>query len=192
MPRTKQFDEAEILEKAKNLFWKQGFHATSIQNLVDHLGINRASIYDTFGGKNQLYEAALSAYRKEGAAYLEKQLIQFDSVKDSLQKLFFDAVQEDMEGECKGCFVVNCTTEYLPKHAHILKELLENKANFERIITTALQRGIENNEFDKNLNINEVATFLFTFFSGLRITSKIEKNPQKMKKIIDVGLAILK
>ena len=63
MARIKEFDENEVLERAKLLFWKQGFHATSIQNLVDHLGISRGSIYDTFGGKNELYEKALKVYK---------------------------------------------------------------------------------------------------------------------------------
>ncbi len=48
MPRVKLFDESEVLNKATNLFWKKGYHATSIQDLVNHLGINRGSLYDTY------------------------------------------------------------------------------------------------------------------------------------------------
>ena len=59
MPRTKNFDPAEVLEKAKNLFWEKGYYATSMQDLVDTLGINRASMYDTYGGKDQLFAKAL-------------------------------------------------------------------------------------------------------------------------------------
>ncbi|MFT4760295.1 MAG: TetR/AcrR family transcriptional repressor of nem operon [Paraglaciecola sp.] len=191
MPRTKQFDEAEALDKAKNLFWKQGFYATSVQDLVNHLGINRASIYDTFGGKNQLYEAALAVYQKEGAEYLTKQLSRFDSVKKSLHQLFLEAMQTDMEGDSKGCFLINCATDYLPHNAHILSDLLENKANFQRIVSKTLQRGKDSGEISNQLNIKEISAYLFTFFSGLRMTSKIEKNPQELKKIIEVGLAVL-
>jgi TetR/AcrR family transcriptional repressor of nem operon len=54
MPRVKLFDENEVLNKAMNLFWKQGYSATSIQDLVSHLGINRASLYDTYGDKEKL------------------------------------------------------------------------------------------------------------------------------------------
>ena len=61
MPRTKQFNEEEILKKAMELFWEKGFHATSIQDLVAHLGINRASLYDTFGGKEELFKKAFCA-----------------------------------------------------------------------------------------------------------------------------------
>ncbi|WP_460601774.1 helix-turn-helix domain-containing protein, partial [Flexivirga lutea] len=47
MPRVKSFDEKEVLAKAMCLFWKQGYSATSVQDLVSQLGINRASLYDT-------------------------------------------------------------------------------------------------------------------------------------------------
>ena len=63
MPRTKAFDEQEVLEKAMELFWKKGYYATSIQDLVNHLGINRASLYDTFGGKKKLFLHTFSHYR---------------------------------------------------------------------------------------------------------------------------------
>ncbi len=49
MPRVKLFNDQEVLTKAMNLFWKQGYSATSIKNLTSHLGMDRASLYDTFG-----------------------------------------------------------------------------------------------------------------------------------------------
>ena len=89
MARNKAFEKEIVLEKAKELFWKQGFHATSVQNLVDHLGINRASIYDTFGGKNKLYETALESYRAENLIFLKEHLAKFESVKKSLNVMNF-------------------------------------------------------------------------------------------------------
>ena len=62
MPRVKLFDEKEVLTKAMDLFWKQGYAATSIQDLVAYLGINRASMYDTFGGKEALFSMAFEQY----------------------------------------------------------------------------------------------------------------------------------
>ena len=65
MPRVKLFDQNEVLTKAMNLFWKQGYAATSVQDLVQHLGINRASLYDTFGDKDQLFKKSFELYRKQ-------------------------------------------------------------------------------------------------------------------------------
>ncbi|MEM9921565.1 MAG: helix-turn-helix domain-containing protein, partial [Bacteroidota bacterium] len=65
MPRSKNFDRQEVLQKAVELFWQKGFHATSMQDLVDHLEINRGSMYNTFGGKEQLFQEALALYKKQ-------------------------------------------------------------------------------------------------------------------------------
>src|SRR6266404_4009435 len=62
MARTKEFDSDAVLEKALGLFWERGYEATSMADLVGHLGIARASIYATFGGKRDLYLKALERY----------------------------------------------------------------------------------------------------------------------------------
>lgn len=48
MARQKAFDRAAVLEKAMAVFWLQGYEATSMQDLVESMGINRASLYATF------------------------------------------------------------------------------------------------------------------------------------------------
>lgn len=192
MPRVKQFNEAEILEKAIHLFWKQGYHATSIQNLVDHLGINRASLYHTFGGKNKLYEMALKTYRTKRLHYIQQRLAQFPSVKTGIHTLFKEAIQESLDDkERKGCFIVNCTTEYLPKNQHILNDLLENKANFQNIMITVLKRGQEQGELAENLLIKDVAAYLYTLFGGLKVMAKVQPNETELKKTIELGLRVL-
>ena len=62
MPRPKSFDVDEVLDRAVDLFWVNGFAATSMADLVNHLGINRGSLYSTFGSKQELYERALERY----------------------------------------------------------------------------------------------------------------------------------
>ena len=64
MARTKQFEVENVLDAAVGLFWKKGFHATSANDLVEHLGVSRSSLYDTFGDKRNLYIQALHQYRK--------------------------------------------------------------------------------------------------------------------------------
>lgn len=87
MPRVKQFDEQEVLKKAMDLFWKQGYNATSIQDLVDYLGINRASLYDTFGGKKELFDKALDRYIQENNKMQKEYLAQEGPVRRVLKNM---------------------------------------------------------------------------------------------------------
>src|SRR2546423_4201723 len=72
MARHKEFDRDEALQKAMEVFWSHGYEAASIQELVKQMGINRQSLYDTFGDKHALYLAALDRYREvEGGKMFE-------------------------------------------------------------------------------------------------------------------------
>ena len=64
MPRKKQFEVDEALTKAMREFWGRGYHPTSMQDLVDCMGIGRGSIYDTFGSKRGLFMRSLDHYIK--------------------------------------------------------------------------------------------------------------------------------
>lgn len=55
MGRSREFDENVVLQKAMELFWKQGYEKTSLNDLVEHMGIHRRSLYDTFGDKHTLF-----------------------------------------------------------------------------------------------------------------------------------------
>ena len=55
MARSKEFEENEVLDKAMKLFWEQGYEKTSMTDLVEHMGIHRRSLYDTFGDKHHCF-----------------------------------------------------------------------------------------------------------------------------------------
>ena len=68
MARTKEFDVDAALDRAIELFWAQGYEATSLNDLLDHMEIGRQSLYDTFGDKHALFLAALDRYRAKMVA----------------------------------------------------------------------------------------------------------------------------
>ena len=68
MARKKEFDPEIVLKRAVDLFWKKGYANTSLNDLVEHLGINRFSLYSTFGDKKTLYITALNYYIDNNSA----------------------------------------------------------------------------------------------------------------------------
>ena len=110
MPRTKEFDPEVVLEQAMELFWEQGFEATSAQDLVDHTGLNRSSLYNTFGSKHELYLRALDHYRERDTATFNRLVDQFDSARAALRHLLEEAAPAGDE-DTRGCFVASATVE---------------------------------------------------------------------------------
>jgi TetR/AcrR family transcriptional repressor of nem operon len=192
MPRVKLFDKNEVLTKAMNLFWKQGFSATSVQDLVSHLGINRASLYDTFGGKDQLYKKSFELYRKtnlEGVIhFLENQ----PNVKIGFSKLFENAIEEDvLDKDNKGCFVVNTTTELIPNDESLLIVLEKNKQDFVEVFYNYLKKGQESGQLNTKQDLKSLATLFYTIYNGIRVVSKTRPNKKESSDSINVALSLL-
>ena len=68
MPWEKQFDMDQVLKKAMRAFWDRGYECTSMQDLVDHTGVNRGNRYATYGDKHALFVAALRRYDEKRRA----------------------------------------------------------------------------------------------------------------------------
>lgn len=191
MPRTKNFDRQEVLNRAVHLFWTKGFHATSIQDLVDHLGINRASMYDTFGSKEQLFQEALALYQQQSRQPFDniEKLLGQKSVRDFMTTFFLNELKDlKKDIACKGCFVVNTTAELANQSEPIYKFVYDNMANFIQLFTKIFKIGQERGEIKKGKSSETLAKHFFTFFSGWKVTSKIEKDPQILQEIVKVEL----
>ncbi len=192
MPRTKAFKEEEVLEKAIELFWKHGYHATSIDQLVQHLGVNRASLYNTFGGKRALFEKAFQRYRQKNGQLIMAFLNTESDVKVGVRKLFERAVEESLQDkEAKGCFVVNATTELIPGDDAILPLLCENQQGFVEGLSAYLSQGQANGSLAKSKDVEAIAQFLFTLYSGLKVVSKIERDRSNLMKMVQTALQVL-
>jgi len=192
MPRVKLFDKNEVLNKATELFWKKGYHATSIQDLVNFLGINRGSLYDTFGGKKELFNQAFQIYRTNNAngitAFFDRQ----QEVKKGFRKLFEMGINDSItDKDQKGCFVVNTTTELIPGEAEMMQLIQDNKKVFEGIFYAFLLKGQQSGELPLGINIKNISSLFYTFYSGLKVVAKVETNPKDLMNSVDEILLLL-
>jgi TetR/AcrR family transcriptional repressor of nem operon len=192
MPRVKNFNEEEVLNKAMCLFWKNGFHATSMQDLVNYLGINRASIYDTYGDKKALFDKAFTHYRTIN----QKQLTTFfegqESVKSGFRQMFENGINEAIcDTERRGCFVINVTTELVPNDEEMLAVIHQNKAFIEATFYDFLQSGVQKGELSSEKDLKTLASLLHTFYNGIKIVSKTDANADELLASVDTILTLI-
>ena len=192
MPKVKLFDEGLILKKAMELFWKKGFYATSIQDLVDHLGISRSSIYDTYGGKHQLFLKAFQLYRTTFVTAFSNFLDEQADIKEGLKKVFEMAIIESVtDVDHKGCFVVNATTELIPGDKTIEGIIEKNKETVTHLFYDFLQKGQKGGVISKDKDLWAMANLYFTLYNGIKVVSKVKPNPEDLRKSIDIALSLL-
>ena len=176
MPRQKFFKQEDVLTAATNLFWKKGFHQTSIHNLVDESGINRASLYSAFHDKENLFFQCFLMYRNNVLIYINEILKSEKNTKNALRVLF-DSLYEAYEKEDgKGCLICNSYAELLPTDNPIIVKLLnDTKKNISDLILNSLKKAQLNNELKKNTDIVLMTESIYTSMVGTAILSKLEK-----------------
>ncbi len=192
MPRPKNFEKEEVLKKVMMLFWEKGYEATSIQDLVVHTGVNKQSLYDTFGDKQTLYFSALSAYRTENECNLDQLFAANVSTRMALEKLFENVIAEAVvDSNRKGCFMNNATVELSSQNEKIGRFCFDNMNSMEKTLANLIEKGQANGEVSESLDAKVIAAFLFTAINGLRAVSKITQDKLKLEEIVKTTLSVL-
>ncbi len=192
MPRVKQFDQQEVLHKAMLLFWRKGYNATSIQDLTQHLGISRGSLYDTFGDKQQLFHQVVSLYSKKSIEGLKGFLGTHQNVKEAFRHILHSVLTEDPFGpDQKGCFVVNTSTEMLPQDDILLTVINVHQEQMEKLFCELLERGVSSGEISADKNLKAIARTFYTMMTGFRVFDKAQADIEDSLAALEAVLTIL-
>jgi AcrR family transcriptional regulator len=147
MARKKQYNEAEVVEKAMHLFWKNGYETTSMQMLEKEMGINKFSIYSSFGNKHGLFLECLNLYKSKKVTAFQKLKKGTHGVED-IKHFFYDSVSSNFKSDnTKGCFITNTYNEFSEKEDEcIQKQMNSFMDNLKTIIIEKLKMDTSKNE----------------------------------------------
>ncbi|MEM7124730.1 MAG: TetR/AcrR family transcriptional regulator [Chloroflexota bacterium] len=192
MARPKEFDQEKALDKAMALFWQKGYEATSIQDLVNHLGIGRRSLYDTFKSKQALYMAALDRYSEMVKSSLAIPDAQPGSPKMAIRQSFEQIIDQVLNDPSRrGCFMVNSAIELAP-HDRLVAECVRDLTQFlEQAFYELLERAKKSGELNPALDLQETAQFLNNAVFGIRVQAKINPDRQTLTNVMNLTLSIL-
>lgn len=190
MPRVKEFDEDEVLLKAMRLFWEQGYEKTSLNDLVERLGIHRRSLYDTFGNKHQLFLKVIERYDKMLSEHFQAGIAHADNPKQALRFLF-DYMIEGYEEKPSGCLFVNMAVELAPWDSEVDVKAGESFDKIEQLLTDLIRRGQENGDFKTIRHPVELAENIHNTMLGLRVLARTSADKEKLHRIADFTMAML-
>lgn len=192
MARTKDFDEKDVLAKAVCLFWHKGYNATSMQDLVDNLGISRSSLYDTYGDKHTLYLRALDAYQQAGVQKIEKLIADAPNAKEAITRLIRLFTNEILSDEQqKGCFIVNAEIETAPHDVQVNELITKNEQVMEDAFYKVVAQGQQNGDITSKTDARALARFLMNTVKGIRVSVRSVKDQAFFDDIINTSLQVL-
>ncbi|MEQ9618509.1 MAG: TetR/AcrR family transcriptional regulator [Deltaproteobacteria bacterium] len=191
MGRPYEFDREETLSRAMDVFWEKGYKATSIDDLVNRMGIKRGSIYNTFGDKHSLFIAAVEYYGEAVTSEMIKVLESPGSPLKNIHKFFDRVVNSPQDRKIRGCLISNTVVELAPhddKVAEVVKGIL---ARIQSAFLNCLDRAVEKGELPEDTDTVVLSHFLATSTHGLIVTGKSASNPEQLKKVVNVILSTI-
>ena len=189
--RPKQFDEQEVLGRAMELFWKEGYDGASLPGLLEAMGISRQSLYDTFGNKRGLYLSAIEHYRRtqlsQALALLEREGSPVENVRSVVG--FFEALAAD--ARCRGCFVANAIVETGHKDEEIGKLLGETLELLRSAVERTLERARAAGELSPAKSPARLSRALTNAMIGLAVSGRLGLGRDELHQIQAGTLSML-
>ncbi|MFI8346973.1 TetR/AcrR family transcriptional regulator [Streptomyces sp. NPDC085596] len=193
MARTKEFDPDAALQSALELFWRRGYEATSMADLVAHLGIGRASVYATFGNKHELYLKALDRYNENHDLALLHELSRpgpaLPAVRTVVRRFAAEASSEDQRD--KGCFVTNTAVELGAWDSAAAGRVAASWDHIETLLHSALVRAHAQGELPADRDPGALARMLLVLMQGLRVVGKASSDPRRVVDAAEQALRLL-
>ena len=192
MGRHFEFNRDETLSKAMSVFWQKGYKATSMKDLVDEMGIQPGSIYNTFGDKHSLFIESIKHYGEVVTSNTIKILNVEGAPLENIRKFFQEMIERPSDKQCIGCLIVNTVVELAPhdeQAAEVVNTILKN---IERAFYDCLLKAQELGEISAESNIKALASYFASSTHGLLITGKSAAGRDQMKDIVNVILSTLK
>jgi TetR/AcrR family transcriptional repressor of nem operon len=189
MARPKAFDISEALDAAVRVFWERGYEATSIEDLVHALGINRASLYGTFGDKAQLFAAAIDRYVEQLEAGLALHLAPPHSGREAVSGYLAAVIEQATQpGHPRGCLLLNTAVGCITAPRALLERATAALRHNEDAFHAALRR-------DPALSAREDLRPLARFFSaqshGLALLARTGAKRVQLQEAASIALRVL-
>lgn len=136
--RPRGFDADAALRIALDVFWQQGYEATSLDTLIEAMGLSRSSFYACFGSKHALLMTAVRAYADERYAALTQRVASCSDPREAVRAML--AVIADVDGGTRGCLFVNTVAELAPGDAELVAYAQSHTARVAALMEATLRR----------------------------------------------------
>jgi TetR/AcrR family transcriptional repressor of nem operon len=196
MARPQQFDRDDVLDRALTVFWRHGFEGASIQDLVEATGLNRGSLYNTFGDKAALFAEVMERYRANSPARpLAEAARNPDSdanVRTLIVTFFNDLVYRAInDGDHKGCLLTNTSAGFYGCTEAMSTWVRESLSGLEATLTTLIERGQNRGDITASDKPSAIARSLLASAQGLNVLARTGASAQMLNDIATMAVRVL-
>jgi TetR/AcrR family transcriptional repressor of nem operon len=189
--RTKEFEPLEALDAATELFWRKGYEAASMRELLDAMGIGRGSFYDTFGGKHALFLSALDRFQEVRTSWVEEALR--GEGLGGIEEVFRRSLNGLFQFRPpRGCLLANSAVELAPHDPDVAARISRYIGRTEDAFEKALARARERGEIRADSDPRALARFLVNTLHGMRVLARAGADREALEDTLRVALQALR
>jgi TetR/AcrR family transcriptional repressor of nem operon len=189
--RPREFDMGDALDKAVQVFCERGFHATSIADLMDAMGLTTGSIYKAFKDKRAVFIAALDRQMAQRACALREALDAAGSGRAKVRAALevYASVSYGTQGRM-GCLVVGTAVELATFDAEIAERVVDSLHKREKLLADLIRLGQSDGSIAAGVAVKPTARFMLCLLQGLRVVGKISPTRAEMQSAVDVAMKV--
>jgi TetR/AcrR family transcriptional repressor of nem operon len=190
--RLREFDEDQALDAAMHLFWKRGYQAASLSDLLVATDLSKSSFYEAFGSKRDLLLRALRRYAESAMSEVLEPLSHRGAGRAEIEEVFARMKVHTLSREgTKGCLINNCITEVAPHEPDVLAVVQGARRQLEGALLRAVQTGQDEGTITRQESASAVARFLLHQFSGMSLAAKVRPGREYFTDVVRLALKAL-
>lgn len=193
MARPREFEPLNALDQAVELFWSKGYEGTAISALVDAMGVGRASLYSTFGDKEELFIKAIRRYHARIIGPLIEPLFDRDVPGiDATHKVFRDLIDRLTDPDSpRGCLICVASVDCPHAKRELARAIGDVNADYEAGFYRALRRAQVAGAIDIERDPRQLSMLLTNAIQGMCVMARAETDARTLREIAEANLSML-
>jgi TetR/AcrR family transcriptional regulator, transcriptional repressor for nem operon len=189
--RPRIFSEEELLNNAIDLFWSKGYEATTTEDLLQCMQINKGSLYHTFGSKRELFSRALDHFASYSLRSIDLQIRSAETPIIGIRKFFMDLANTNVQVHHKGCFMGNSLAELTNIDTELKEKAVANLKLVEDLFFKYIESAKKSRVFKGTHDSRTLARYLITLWNGINITRRMYPQKAALEPMIKLQLSLL-
>ena len=194
MARPIEFDYDNVLENAMQQFWREGYEASSVQKLLDATGINRGTLYNSFGDKDTFFTLCVDRYNKKlkiviDATLGNSKLSASDAIEVYMSNLTYLA---PVKQRVMGCLLVNSVCESINLDKDMQKLIRKSLNTVQKALQSRTRELEKAKQLKRGLKADQAAESLMNLLQGLYVSARNGRSSKQLNETLKTGLNAIK
>jgi TetR/AcrR family transcriptional regulator, transcriptional repressor for nem operon len=191
MARPREFEESAMLDAVTECFWRRGFEATSVRDLMEATGLTAASLYNAFGDKQALYRQALDHYVERSIAHRIRRCEQL-APRAALEAFFTEILRRSLtDREHRGCLLVNAALDVAPNDPAFQRIVAAVLTHIEGFFSRCIERGQADGTISRSWPARELAHHFLGVLMGVRVLARVRPERAVLEGVVLPALGLL-